>query len=292
MVSATLEDLHFFLAVSRARTFSAAARLLGVDQSTVSRRLGALETSLGKRLFERGPRSVTLTPFGEDLVPAALSAESAFLAFADAARAKDAGPTGRVRVAMTEGIAQHAIIPHVLPGLLLAHPGLSVDLVTGEQAVDLSRHEADIAVRFFRTPHGDLVGRRVARLSMAVIAAKSKRRAFARLAPRALPWIGYANPSFASPETAWLEALGAPSPRITCTSVESQLAAVRAGLGVALATRAVLRAYGDLAVLDVDLPLPSAELELHVVTRAAIRRVPRVAAVFDALVEALAALDG
>lgn len=292
MDAGDLEDLRYFLAVSRAGTFSAAARTLGVDQSTVSRRVGAFEATLGKRLFERGPRAVTLTPLGEDLVPSATAAEAALLAFADAAAARDAGPAGRVRVALTEGMAQHAIVPHVLPDLLRDNPGLAVDLVTGEDAVDLARHEADVALRFFRTPRGDLVGQRVARLSVAIVAARSQRRALARLAPRDLPWIGYDNPRFASPATAWLEALDAPPPRITCTSVETQIAAVRAGLGVALTTRAMLRAHDDLVALD-EVPLPPlAPLELHVVTRAAIRRVPRVAAVFEALVAALRALDG
>lgn len=287
-----IEDLRFFLAVSRTGTFSAAARALGVDQSTVSRRVGAFEASLGKRLFERGARAVTLTPLGEDLVPSAVAAEAALLAFADAAAARASGPAGRVRVALTEGIAQHAVVPHVLPDLLRDNPGLAIDLVTGEDAVDLGRHEADIALRFFRTPRGDLVGQRVARLSVAVIAARSKRRAFGRLPPRELPWVGYANPRFASPALAWLDALGAPPPRITCTSVETQVAAVRAGLGVALTTRAMLRAHDDLVALD-EVPLPPLPpLELHVVTRAAIRRVPRVAAVFEALAAALRVLDG
>lgn len=288
----SLEDLRVFLAVARSRTLSAAAKTLGVDQSTVSRRLGALESSLGKKLFERGPRAVTPTPLGEDLVPAALAAEAALLAFADAARARDAGPAGRVRIAMTEGIAQHAVVPHVLPELLRANPGLGVDLVTGDQAVDLSRHEADIALRFFRTPHGDLVGQRVARLSVGILAARSQRRSLARVAPRELPWIGYVHPGFTAPEAAWLAAIGAPPPRLTCTSVEAQIAAVRAGLGVAVATRAQLRAYDDLVLLD-EVQAPAFPgLELHVVTRAAIRKVPRIAAVFEALVTALRALDG
>lgn len=293
--SAVLDDwdaVRFFLAVVREGSFSRAARALGADQSTVSRRIAALEGSLGQRLFERGPRSVVPSALARQLVEPAAAVERSMLALRDRAREGESRVRGRVRVALTEGLAQYVVGPRVLPALLERHPELAIELVTGDAAVDLTRHEADVALRFFRTPRGELVGQRVARIDRAPLVSLAARRRLRGVPARELPWIAYVHPAFVAPEHAWLTAIGAPRARIECTSVETQLALVRAGLGVAFAPRSVLGVMPDLGVLeDLDAP-PFPPLELHVVTRAAIRRVPRVAAVYDALVAGLRALDG
>lgn len=286
------DAVRYFLAVAREGSFSRAARSLATDQSTVSRRVAALEEALGRKLFERGPRAVVQSSFGAQLVAQALEVERAMLALQDRAQACEERVSGRVRVALTEGLAQHVVAPRVLPGLLERHPELAIELLTSDAAVDLTRHEADIALRFFRTPRGELVGQRVARLERALVASRAAKRRLRGVAARDLPWITYVHLNFVSPERAWLDAIGAPRAAIECTSVETQLALVRAGLGVAVAPRSMLGVMPDLCVLDeVELP-PMPPLEIYVVTRAAIRRVPRVAAVYEALVAGLGALEG
>lgn len=286
------DAVRFFLAVAREGSFSRAARALGADQSTVSRRVAVLEDALGQRLFERGSRAVVPSALARQLLEPALAVERSMLALVDQASAGESRASGRVRVALTEGLAQHVVAPRILPTLLERHPELAIELVVGDEAVDLQRHEADVALRFFRTPRGELVGQRVARLERAPLVSQAARRRLRGVAPRELPWIAYVHPGYVAPERAWLEALGAPRARLECTSVETQLALVRAGLGVAVAPRSLIETIPDLCVLDgVDLPaIPP--LELHVVTRAAIRRVPRVAAVYEALVAGLRVLDG
>lgn len=275
------EDARVFLSVARARSLSAAARTLGTDQSTVSRRLAAIERDLGRALFERGPRGLLPTRHGTAMVAAAEEVERAVHALADTARRTEHDVAGRVRVTLTEGLAQHVVVPHVLPALLAAHPGLSIELLATDEPQDLARQEADVALRFFRTPRGELVGRRAARLSLGVLRGRSV---------ATLPWIGYERPGFETPEAAFLAAHGA-RPRLVCSSVESQVAAVRAGLGVALAPRLLATSSRDLAVLDVAGLSSLPTLEVFVVTRSAIRDVPRIAVVFDALVAGLARLD-
>lgn len=284
-------DVRFFLAAAREGSFSAAARALATDQSTVSRRVAALEASLGQRLFERGARTLVCTAFGAQLVEPAREVERAVLALTDVARGSERRVRGLVRIALTEGLAQHVLVPFVLPALLAAHPELSLELLVGDRAVDLARHEADVALRFFRTPKGELVGQRVARLPLAVLCARSQLRRFAALHPRELPWIRYVHPTFVAPEAEWLESIGAPTARLSCTSVETQLAAVRAGLGVAFASRGFLRVANDLAVLEHPaIPTPP-PLEIFIATRASIRKVPRVAVVYDTLVARLRELE-
>lgn len=284
------EDIRLFLAVARGGSLSAGARLLRTDQSTVSRRLATLEASLGRLLFERTSRSVRMTPHADALLPWAERVEEAVRAMEDGARRTEDEVRGTVRIALTEGLAQHVVVPRVLPMLMEKHPLLQLELITGDDAKDLAGHEADIALRFFQTPRGELVGRRVATLELAVIGAKSQAKKLARLSPQALPWVSYVR-DFEVPEARWLEALGVTRTRLQCSSVETQLAAVRAGLGVALAPRAITTVTPGLVALELKGIPPLPRLELFVVTRSAIRKVPRIAAVFDALVSTLSALD-
>lgn len=285
------DDARLFLAVARGGSLSAAARELGTDQSTASRRLAALERALGRVLFERGARGLLPTRHGAAMVASATEVERAMHALADSARRTEHEVAGRVRVTLTEGLAQHVVVPRVLPALFEAHPGLAIDLVATDEPRDLMRHEADIALRFFRTSAGELVGRRATRLKLGVLASKRRARSLAGRTIASLPWIGYERPGFETPEAAFLASHGAPRPRLTCSSVESQLAAVRAGLGVALAPRLLTTRHSDLVVIELGEPFTPPTLEVFVVTRRAIRDVPRVAVVFDALVAALADID-
>ena len=284
------EDIRLFLAVARGGSLSAGARLLKTDQSTVSRRLAALEDGLGRLLFERTSRNVRMTPHADALLPWAERVEEAVRAMEDGVRSTEDEVRGRVRIALTEGLAQHVVVPRVLPMLMEKHPQLQLELVTGDDVKDLTQHEADIALRFFQTPKGELVGRRVATLELGVLAAKSQAKKLAGVAARELPWVSYVR-DFEVPEARWLEALGVTQTRLQCSSVEAQLAAVRAGLGVALAPRAMATVNPGLVALEPKGMPPLPRLEVFVVTRSAIRNVPRIAAVFDALVSALSELD-
>lgn len=285
------EDVRWFLAVVRAGSFSGAARTLGTDQSTVSRRIALLERALGQPLFERGPRTVRRTTQAEALLEPALAVERAALALEDTARRAEAEPRGLVRIALTEGLAQHVVVPRLLPAFFDAHPEITVHLRTGDEVTDLARHEADVSVRFFRPARGELVGRRVARLPLAVLVARRARRRWARRALADLPWTAYVKDDLETPESRMLKALGVSRTRLACSSLETQIAAVRAGLGVAIAPRALTNALPDLAALDHDDVPDLGALDLFVVTRPALRKVPRVAVVYDALVRTLQELD-
>ena len=285
------DDVRVLLAALRTGSFTLAARALDADQSTVSRRIAALEESIGAPLFERTPRGPVPTELGEALRERAEAVEAELVRFADAARgSRERGVRGRVRLALTESLATHFVIPRVLPSLRAAHPELVVELVTGYRAVDLAAREADVALRFFRTERGDLVGRRVARLPTGVLAARSLARKLRGRSLQALDWIAVELDGIPTPESAWLAAHAGVEPVLVCTSFDSQIAAIRAGLGVGLGARALARAHRDLVVLEGPHP-PGPSLELHVVARRAIRDVPRVAAVVDALTEQLAGLE-
>jgi DNA-binding transcriptional LysR family regulator len=279
--------VRVLLAVLRAGSFTLAARALGTEQSTISRRIAALEMHLGGPLFERTPRGPRPTERAERLLEAAERVDDEMHRFADVAAGDEPAVRGRVRIATSEGLAIHALVPHVLPALAEAHPELTIELATGERAVDLAAREADIALRFFRGGRGDLVIQRVATVSTAVLTHRTLARSLRGVPTSVLPWIVVELPGIDTPEASWLRMHGGP-PRLVCTSYEVLLAAVRAGLGVGLVPRAVLRTHRELVALDGTPAGPP--LEVFLVTRRAIRKQPRIAAVIDHLLATLPAL--
>jgi DNA-binding transcriptional LysR family regulator len=281
------DDVRVLLTVLRAGSFTLAARALGTEQSTVSRRIAALEAHLGAPLFERTPRGPRPTERAERLREAAERVDDEMHRFADVAAGDEPAVRGRVRIATSEGLAIHALVPAVLPALAKAHPELTIELATSERAVDLAAREADIALRFFRGGRGDLVIQRVATVRTAVLAHRTLARSLRGVPTSELPWIVVELPGIDTPEASWLRTHGGP-PRLVFTSYEVLLAGVRAGLGVGLVPRAVLRTHRELVALDEPPACPP--LEVFLVTRRAIRKQPRIAAVIDHLLATLPAL--
>lgn len=144
-------DLRYFLAVARTGSTLAAAKHLRVSQSTVSRRVTALEDAIGVKLFIRKPSGYTLTPHGKSVLPAAESVEAAVLSFSDSIAAEARRVAGTVRLTTVESAANAWIIPTL--GLLRArYPDLRLEIMTSDQNLDLSRGEADVALRFGAKP--------------------------------------------------------------------------------------------------------------------------------------------
>lgn len=282
------DDLRIFLAAARAGSMGGAGRALGLEQSTVSRRVASLERALGAALFDRSRAGLALTQLGHRLVVEAASMEAALRRALDLSSQAERRPEGLVRLAASETMACAFLLPRVLPGLLERHPGLRVDLVLGDAPADLERREADLAVRFFLSRSGDLVTRRVATLETALLAERRLSRALSREPPERWPWVVAWSPGGPSPEEAYRASLTSAPARLTMNSFQAQWAAVRAGLGVAVLPRVLLEpGLGEVAWGGE--PPPS--LDVYLATPRALRRVPRVAAVFDALAGAFAQLS-
>src|SRR5215468_10546123 len=183
------DDVRLFLALHRARTVGAAARALGVDPSTVSRRLGALEEALSSTLFDRGREGVAPTEAAERLLPVAEEIEAAMTRFTATAEGLEREVSGRVRIACPADVAEVVIVPH-LPGLLERHPGLSIDVEPGEVTLDLTRREADLALRTVRPVRGDLIVTRLRTVTWVITAAPHLARELGTLrAWDEAPWI-------------------------------------------------------------------------------------------------------
>lgn len=151
------DDLRFFLAVARAGTVSQAARRLGVDHATVIRRIEALERAMGVKLFERSPRGYFLTQGGERLLPSAEMIHQEARKIGRELISTSHGVGGVVRISTLEGFGNFFLAKR-LPNFAAEYPNLTIELLTLQQIVALSRREADLAIslqppetgRFFR----------------------------------------------------------------------------------------------------------------------------------------------
>ncbi|MEL6189164.1 MAG: LysR family transcriptional regulator [Myxococcota bacterium] len=161
-----------FVQVAEAGGATAAEQRTGKSQATFSRHVKQLEEHLGVALFDRAARGLSLTPRGQHLLARAGVMRDAAKAFELDARALDAKREGPVRVTMTQAFG-HFFAPRWLPELRDAYPGITVDLVLADDAVNLLHREAEIAVRMFKPTQLDLVTRRCGELRLGFFASPS-----------------------------------------------------------------------------------------------------------------------
>lgn len=284
------DDVRLFLALARSRTVGEAARALGVDASTVSRRLVTLEQVLGTTLFDRGRDGVEPTEAAERLLPVAEVIEESMSRFALEADGLERSPSGLVRIACPPDVAEVVVAP-LLPELCRRYPALRVEIDPGEAVVDLTRREADLALRTVRPARGDLVTTRLAVTRWVLATTPKRARALGTLrAWTDAPWIGFGERLQGTPPARWL-ATHAPDvePVVRTDSLMLQLALAARGVGVALVPEASAAHY-ELAPVAVGKRLAPAAaawptVDLFLVTHRALRHVPRVRAVWDLLVE-------
>jgi len=286
------DDVRLFLALHRARTVGAAARVLGVDPSTVSRRLGALEEALDASLFDRGREGIAPTEAAERLLPVAEEIEAAMTRFTTAAEGLERTVSGRVRITCPADLAEVVIVP-LLPELFRQHPALSVDLEPGEVTLDLTRREADIALRVVRPARGDLIVTRLLGVKWVVSASARLARELGTLRTwTQAPWIGWGERLSSIGPARWFARHVTGEPALRSDSLRVQVTAVVAGVGIGLVPEPSLAHYGLVPVrLGAGLRESAAELpidDLYLVTHRALREVPRVRVVWDLLLEHLA----
>lgn len=228
------DDLRIFLAVARGRTLSAAGRRLGLDATTVARRLARLEAETGRSLFEVTPAGHIPTARGQELLGHVQAMESAAIACEEGAHgAQSAG--GTVRVSVAEGFGTSVIAPH-LHEFADAHPGIGVELVASSGFLNLSRREADLAVMLARPQRGPLVARKLTDYHLGIYAKRGAAPALSSLADLAgQRLVGYVPDLIYAPELHYLEET-APglSATLSSTSVNAQAAMIRSGAGIGI----------------------------------------------------------
>ncbi len=166
-------DLEIFLATARGGTLAAGAGALGLDASTVQRRIGKLEAALRTRLFERSQRGYALTAAGEELYQHALGMEEHLVTARRRVVGRDATLEGSVRVATVDDLAVVVLSP-IVRTFRDAHPNVTVCVDVRESFADLAKQQADVAIRFgAKPPDGDVVAKLVARVGVGLYASRA-----------------------------------------------------------------------------------------------------------------------
>ncbi|AYC31563.1 LysR family transcriptional regulator [Pseudomonas cavernae] len=232
------DNLRYFLELSRAGKLTAAARRLGVDHTTVARRVQALEKSLDAQLFLRGTAGYSLTEAGRDLLPQAEAMESAFSAIEQAKAEHSDTLSGQVRIGVTEGYGSLVLAPQ-LAELTQRYPHLGIDLLAVPRMVHLSRHEADIVITLERPERGPFI---ITKLSDYVLRLYASAGYLAQHAPiqsredlREHAFVSYIEDLLYSKELFYLDEIGRPRHvALRSTSIIAQQQACAAGAGIAI----------------------------------------------------------
>ena len=279
-------DFKIILALARGGSVAGAARVMAVDHSTVSRRLAALEDSMGARLIVRGGREFAWTAEGRTLLAAAEAMESAVASASRTVRAAKLEIEGAVRVSCSPGFVP-ILMQMMLPKVRAQHPLLAIELSGEHRAVDLAKGEADIAVRMSRPAELDLVARQAFECGWCVYASK------AYVAARGLPssvdalpshsLVLYVEAMHSVAPLRWMEAHRGPPTqiaRVDNLETASQLMASGGGIGVLPCF--VGEPMGELVRV---FPVPIGFTTGWIVYHEAMRSSVRVRATVDALAE-------
>jgi DNA-binding transcriptional LysR family regulator len=270
------DNLKFFLALAESGSLSRASEKLRVDHSTVARRIDMLEKELGIRLVERLSRACRLTPEGEQVRDRAREIEARVADIARFANTTDSLPNRVVRVNGPPAFISRFLAPRLQP-LQGQHPGLRIELVGETRQVNLSRGEADLALRMSRPVEKGVTARRLAVVAYGLYASRDY---LTRCGGDTRNFLGFDDSLDHSPQQRWLKMLaGERAFTLRSNDLASLVTAARAGLGLAVLPCIMARGVPEL--VDVPTQLPPLTRELWLLFHRDVGRTPAVRAVID-----------
>ena len=264
------DDLKVALAVARAGAVSPASRVLGVNVTTIYRRLDALEQALGHPLFDRA-QGYVLTPVGSDVLEHARAVEEETLALQRRVMGHDRQASGPVRVTMPESLL--SLVLPLMWSFREEHPRIEPVLETGDRMFDLQRREADIAIRPSPNPPTEAGGRQVAVIGWGVYSSTGGLNE---------PWLGYTDALGELAAVGWWRRHHANEPvAMQVSTVPAMHTALCSGVG-----RGMLPCFvgdRDARLQRLGPPVPEAASKLWLLIHADLRRAARVRALVDYL---------
>ena len=276
------DDLRFSLAVAETGSLAAAARRLGVNHTTVLRRVNGLESKLGVRLFERLATGYAPTVAGTEAMAVAQTLGATVDTLERRLAGRDLRLSGPLRVTTVDTLAYTILMPH-LAAFRLEHPGIGLELVVSSAMANLTRRDADVAIRPAERVPETLVGRRVCAIACAVYGARDS-----AASPQRGPWIGLDESLAGTAIARWLRTAVPADAAIACR-VDSLLAAreaVRAGMGIALLPCHL--GDDEPGLVRLGAAQPEVRLDLWLLTHQDLRRTARVRAFLEFMGRGLA----
>jgi DNA-binding transcriptional LysR family regulator len=283
MQGLTWDDLRILLALRRTGSFSAAAQQLRVNQTTVARRIDALEEAVGTRLVERSPNGCSLTEAGLFAAQVAESMEAQTAVLEQRVAGRDRQMDGTVRITTAEGFVP--TLSAVLLELRASHPNLHFELLTATTTLNLVQREADLAIRMTPDSQPSLISRRLGTIPWAVYGSEAYLRRKGDCPLEAHDVIGFVDPLSRTPGGQWLsrEAAGC-TVTLSVNNVVSALSAASEGLGLVAAPSYMAK---RLPGLRLALPGTIGASEMYAVAHQQLIQVPRVRVTIEALVSFL-----
>ncbi len=278
-VGLSWDEFRLVKAIADARSLSGAAKRLGLNHSTIFRRLSALEKLVGVRLFERSRDGYETTAAGREMAALAAAMSDSIVDFERRVAGRDPKPSGLLRVTAGEMIGQR-LLPGIMTHYHSKYPSVTLELVLTNQLVNLARREADVALRLTNDPVETLVGRRICSVRWAPYCRRDLIEADGFRGVETLPFVGFGEAFGASVTRRWIETRMGPL-RIAArvSSVESMLALAVQGFGAALLPCFLGGAEPSLVRLTE--PAPALEVGLWILTHADLRRSARVRSFMD-----------
>ena len=283
------DDLRYVLAVAESGSLASAGRRLGVNHTTVLRRITSFEERLGLRLFERLPTGYVLTPGGEELIVATREIEDRIAALERKLVGRDLQPAGTIRLTTTDTLMA-SILPKILADFHATHPEVQLEVTRSNEMLNLSKRDADIAIRPVSDPPEVLVGRRVAGVAFGLYAAQhwaEQYRAAQDLA--ALSWIGPDDSLAATALAKWMRSeLPTVAIALRADSMVAMRDAARAGMGAVALPCYLGVTSGDLTCIR--RPVEKMANALWILTHEDLRHTARIRAFTEFAAQALTRL--
>jgi DNA-binding transcriptional LysR family regulator len=274
------DEFRLVKAIADAQGLNGAAEGLGLNHSTVFRRLNALEEDLGAALFERSRSGYVLTPAGEEMVVLARRMAEDISEFERRVMGRDLQPSGELRVTVTDTMMTD-LCAEPFAAFRKRYPAITLDIVIDNRQLNLSRRDADVAIRASNSPPETLIGRRIATIAWAVYAPRGY-AGETTLAPETLagPWIGFGDPIQSNNGARWLKA-NVPEEAIAVkiNGVLGMTQAIASGLGLGVVPCFTAEARGDL--IRIGAPIAEAASTLWLLTHPDLRGSARVRAFLD-----------
>lgn len=279
-------DLKYIKQIAQAGSVAEAARELSVHQSTVFRRLNTLEKDLGVRLFERLPTGYVMTAAGEDFCQAAERIEVDIANLNRRISGQDMRPSGTIRVTTSDALFIKLLSP-CFAKFRAAYPEIELEVLISTEVFNLTKRDADIAIRTTKNPPETLVGRKVTSFSSAVYGSKQYLKTHPNLKNLSRhDWIGFDDGIIDAATAKWFRQM-VPQERCqyrlnTCAAL---LAAVKANQGLAVLPSYVGDTESELVqLLPAIAPL---EKDLWILTHEDLRHVTRIKTFIDFVAMAL-----
>lgn len=278
-------DLRVILAICRAGTLAGAARALGRDHSTLFRKLNSIEDRAGVRFFERLASGYAMTDAGEIALAFGERIEGEFHSLGREIDGRDARLQGSVRVTAPDGVCT-GLLPPLLAEFHRRHPDVTIELVEGSAAFDLSRRETDIAIRATRKPPDESLGKKVSDFRFAAYGAPAYLEAAGSRALCDYEWVLLTGMTDWLIPTLWKNRTHADERTVMhSNSAFAVLAAAGEGVGVTLMP--CYRGDPDPRLVRASPTFDSLDMELWILTHPVLRHTARVRVLMAFLTEAL-----